>query len=306
VESYELAADVQAPRPLDFLNPEEVWAMADDVADVISLASSACPGDEFADFSVQQGREVVASLRSHYDRLLQEADASLSALGKRCETRKYSSGFLLNCFLLADVLRNDADLRHAVSAAARVILPRTVAAKVCENLATGKFQVPSPKTISKARLTIDAAWTLHVREELRQLCCSGVVVFLMVDASPQGGRGYELMVFSLMARTSLVEAHETVKHLHALRHTSGTARSAALPDEVGVLEGLRGKFVRYTPPPVVLGSGAGTLAHKYGALAHAFHLLSSSGSDLQRLGNLDRLGICFHLQGRAQGHVVTG
>ncbi|MFM7982531.1 MAG: hypothetical protein ACKPKO_24735, partial [Candidatus Fonsibacter sp.] len=105
----------------------------------------------------------------------------------------------------------------------------------------------------------------------------------MVDSSPQGGRDYEMMVRDFMAARHLSEAFIYLQDLYKARLLVGRYRAAVLPDESSSLDALKRHFVRLTPPPVVLGSGASYLGHKFEAHMHYFLLVSPDVACLHML-----------------------
>ena len=76
--------------------------------------------------------------------------------------------------------------------------------------------LPSQSTLSRLRGRIDVAYMLVTRILIKTwLEGRGLVMYPVVDSSPQGGRDYELMVLYFTRRAVLARLHHRIRDLES-------------------------------------------------------------------------------------------
>ena len=118
----------------------------------------------------------------------------------------------------------------------------------------------------------------------RLLDGGGVVVYPMVDASPQGGKDWELMTLHMVARRSLPELQANIVLLEKMKLLTLQERVDQMADEALVMDKLEQAIICTMPPPVLIGVGKSrsSLALKFRACLHAFMLIAGQGAHLQK------------------------
>jgi hypothetical protein len=136
------------------------------------------------------------------------------AAGKT-RSRAYNVTYLVRCFFLCDALSNAGDLKEVLYNAARVLLPLKAATVLQKSLDSRQAPIPSASTISRLRGRVDIAWAMiwrrRVGEWLQQPV--GPVVYPATDASPQGGRDYQILVLDIIGGSDLAELHRDAVRL---------------------------------------------------------------------------------------------
>ena len=126
---------------------------------------------------------------------------------------RYRCSHLLNCFLMADLLRTDAKLKHALEIAMRCCLPRVVADSI-QRILEASDTVPSKASLSRWRFLVDVAYLLYQRDLYSN---DDWIHSMMVDASKQHNRHFELIYFLSVLADKVIEAVRTAKKLVQLR-----------------------------------------------------------------------------------------
>ena len=302
------------------MNPEDVWQLADNLHEVVDMAAAQVAEgaeDDHPRAILKAGRQWVDKLRKHHDALCkQESVGSVALL--RGGRKHFNVLYLVKAFWLSTLLHADRDLTKILIWAARCLLTPGAAAHVERRLRSNPDHVPSASVLSKRRLSIDTAVILLTRESILQLVAGGATCHMMIDSSPQGGRDYELALLSfilpedglellrftrrcaclrsaLPARRGLRlptptrraipprSTHSPPPRARQNRHLAGPERQAALPDEHRLIDQMAEKFKDFRTPPVVMGSGGTSLAHKFHAFIHALFLLSGGPQHLSDL-----------------------
>ena len=177
---------------------------------------------------------------------------------------------MAQCIAHAGLLRNDENLRMAMKLPIETVLPgklRQVALSMLDHIPS-----PSPAALSRWRFLIDAAFMMWTRAANVRDFNAGVkwVHWIMVDASPQGGRNYELAIVCSCRVDDLPEAMRLSTLLSSLSRE--VPSNEELESERKLISELRSLFHMHRPPPVVLGQGRSTTTNKFCALLHAMFL----------------------------------
>ena len=71
----------------------------------------------------------------------------------------------------------------------------------------------------RMRGRIDVPWMLTFRKMLNELfqAGTGILIYPMVDSSPQGGRDYEMVVMNMIQETALITLHGNIVKLESRR-----------------------------------------------------------------------------------------
>ena len=117
----------------------------------------------------------------------------------------------MHCFFACGYLTSD--LRKGSVWVLRACLPPDIAEHTVKLLTAEDtpLRIPSPATLSRLRGRMDVAWMLVWRQELAQMLAdSGLVMYPMVDSSPQAGRDYEMLVLSILRAAGLPRVHADI------------------------------------------------------------------------------------------------
>ena len=106
----------------------------------------------------------------------------------------------------------------------------------------------------------------------------------MIDASPQGGRDFELMLLNIIQTDNLAHLHHRIEQLQGFQSMPLQDRIDQESNERDAMDSIRNCVMWHTAPPVLLGTGHGrsTLALKFHAFLHAIMLIAGHGFNLQR------------------------
>ena len=101
---------------------------------------------------------------------------------------RYSLDYLINAVLLADLMRNSAELRDALEMAVRVCLPPGISHYYAACLKQNIIKVPRKATISHMRFVLDMALLSWQRRHYQESLCDKPLpptVCMLTDSSPQ-------------------------------------------------------------------------------------------------------------------------
>ena len=144
---------------------------------------------------------------------------------------KHSVLRLLDFFFLAQYLRNDNDLRDALSLAASACMLPGEAQEIKRRLEQedNAIRVPQASTISRARGRIDVAFMLFYRELLEHYLERGDRIYVQCDATWQAHREYQICLLNILGGRNLLELHEDCPHVlsaqlqyHAVEEDAGS------------------------------------------------------------------------------------
>ena len=107
-------------------------------------------------------------------------------------TGRYTSWCALHAVFIARKLHQSSDISIVLELALHMAYPRPLAKQLVELIKD--CPTPSPSTLSRHRLAVDVAYMLLRREWHQALLPMDKVaaIFLLSDASPQGGRDWQL------------------------------------------------------------------------------------------------------------------
>jgi hypothetical protein len=156
--------------------------------------------------------------QAYADRL---AEFEATRLTVQAYNKKYSIITLIHAFLACGYLKNDGQFRDACQWMLRACLPKDIAEHMVKHLISqekDRLRLPSKATISRMRGRVDTAWMLTFRSILHNMIMDGgVVMYPMVDSSPQAGRDYEMLVVNIVAAKFLAELHVDIIKLEQRR-----------------------------------------------------------------------------------------
>lgn len=240
---------------------------------------------------------VVSALQLHEDEFRNFLAESMCVSDDmmRPATRAFHITFLISCFWATGLLRHDHDLREILTLGVSICLPQRLAKECSKYLVPGgqmQMQLPSKATMSRMRGRIDAAWMMMTRDILRQLINScGLALYVQVDASPQGGRDYDMIVYNIVKATDFLDLFQYISQLESFRELAKDERSRCYDKEAALMCKIREAIQWHVVPMVCLGQGRGSLALKFRAILHAFGLLTD---DREMLSNLLRSIVSWH------------
>ena len=187
---------------------------------------------------------------------------------------RYGMAHLMNCFLMADALRSDADLKRAFQLSIDAIIPQSLRGSFVQLLNEQEI-IPSKNCISRTRLVIDVAYMLLQRERYD---AGEWIHILMADSSVQMNRHFMLVLVLSIASEKLVEIYRAAKELAQLRRTNDYMfdESATLRREKELMVTIQAALRLRRCPPITMAPGRGTLGDKFHAVAHALHLIASA------------------------------
>lgn len=191
---------VSLPRPQ--VQPPPMPAQADDM-DESEFASEL---DRTADLV----RELVGKLPQLDEPLRMRCMSAVSILDQASDDLQHrgtSKSFFAKCVdlihvvLHADMLKDSSKLKGSLISALTVSAPPTMQKSLIKHVAATELNVAlSAATVSRARLTCDAAYAYFMRDQFRRWCQKGSLFYLWLDSSPQARENW------LLARVLVVEA----------------------------------------------------------------------------------------------------
>ena len=155
----------------------------------------------------------VSGLQAHADRI---TEFEKTRLVMEAFNQKYSVVTLIHSFVACGYLKNDGRFRDACRWMLCACLPKDIAEHMVGLLISDKQQLrlPSPATLSRLRGRMDTAWMLTFQLILQDMMLDGgVVIYPMIDSSPQAGRDYEMVVLNVVASKLLAELHYDIVKL---------------------------------------------------------------------------------------------
>ena len=176
--------------------------------------------------------------------------------------KRYEMEYLVMIVRLADVLRNDGQIREALDTAGRLFgLPA--------QWLSDDAQLPAKSTLSKYRFILDAAHALQWREWLRNaLQHGGLKVFLLCDSSPRAGVEWIYIEVYIIKSTDVVAFSKAMREIIRLRSLPGDHR-----DKIRALSAQMEKLlIHHILIPCGLGARYCSLAHKWAALLHSVRI----------------------------------
>ena len=160
-----------------------------------------------------------------------------------------------------------------------ILLPPGVFAVVDKFICQAK--VPDKSQISRFRLTMDTAMMLLERRRHWREYKQGEqhVRYLMWDSSPQFGRDYELALVHSLAFCHLAAAWKLACCIQGTADKQTEELLNSEEDDSDLLDKhakdmarLHGMLGVHSLPCVLIGFGASSFAHKFGALLHSMRL----------------------------------
>ena len=232
---------------------------------------------------MDQAHEVASHMQQHVDEI-----GAMHHLGQaqHGRGRTFNIYLLLNCFWTCGFLRSDDALRNSVELACRLALPPSAAEALLASWRTQARLVPSKSTMSRLRLKIDVAYMLLTRQRLQALMDDGGhIVYPMVDASPQGGSDYELMLLSMVRRKDLAQMQHDIATLEKMRFLSLEERIQSQSKERELMLNISKGIMWHVAPLVLLGMGKGRsgLPSKFRAVVHTLMLMVGHWRPLEAL-----------------------
>ena len=186
---------------------------------------------------------------------------------------------LIDLMLLSDVLKNSDNLKKAMIKSCEILLPPGVFAVLEKFICQAK--VPDKSQISRFRLTMDTAMMLLERRRHWREYKQGEqhVRYLMWDSSPQFGRDYELALVHSLAFCHLAAAWKLACCIQGTADKQTEELLNSEEDDSDLLDKhakdmarLHGMLGVHSLPCVLIGFGASSFAHKFGALLHSMRL----------------------------------
>ena len=163
--------------------------------------------------TIEDAYGVISSIQRHIDVLaISEHTAEVASTDKR---KKHAPLFLLNMFCVCKQLKSDSALYKALLFATRAALPPHLVASQLRVLE--RLSLPGPSLMSRLRLKLDCAYMMHMRQQWADWLHDGCVIYVGSDASPQGGRNYEMVVLRIVLQKFLPDMHCHIVFLNTMR-----------------------------------------------------------------------------------------
>ena len=302
----ELVREFVIPRLEDLESNLPQTSFSDHSAEIAAelirvISARLLPGED--DELLQQCSHVVAGLQQFRD----DVGASgmlhrvFQSRGRVCSPKMaYRSTFIIQCLLLSSHLRDAGDLKQVVVQAVKLVLPESLAKIVLgalERQDGDRVRLPTATRISRARMTVDAAYMLHCRQQNHEACANGGMVrYVMVDASVQGHFDFELIRVTSMRTCDTGNMYLLAQEAYNMwEDVISEVGGCVFPDEENIANHIAETKEKeqqlhaqicaglevHLLPAVVLGSGHSSLFHKFHATVHAFWLETGSPLALQ-------------------------
>ena len=210
-----------------------------------------------------------ATLTFLVDRLRTAASSLERPVGRNREhgggrRKAYSIEKIIRCVCTSGLLSADRNLRVAVEQSVRLVASETMGNYIMA-MSVAASDMPSPATLSRARLTVDCGYMRWCQKRVRQP--SLVVPFLLCDSSPQANKDWVLAECRLLTKEVAIKVFRAVQLLFETKDESDpTVDRAALFAIVD--EGC----ARHMYPPGAVGSRRASLLHKLHAVLHSMRL----------------------------------
>ena len=153
----------------------------------------------------------------------------------------YKPAFLLQCLVMSFSLRSSHELPDVIKSAI-ACLPEFWKNTLLGLLSEAK--TPSASTLSRARLTVDAAFMLWMRKQHADLLVDeNLTLFVKVDSTPLGGNNWEVVEYQVVAGDRWVEAANLATSMVKLGvKCASQEASISQCQELGVLTGAVSQF----------------------------------------------------------------
>ena len=187
---------------------------------------------------------------------------------------------MIELVMLAEKIRNTADLRDVMQRSLRIVLPEDLH-ELAANMLQNKVQKFDKGRVSRAHLTIDAGFMLQQR--IYNRTSPDQLRYLMWDSSPQFGRDYQMCLLQSVAKSDLPSILQNLVQLCQLREDDDAINfddDAVLEQEQMLMSDLRSKIRTHALPTVLIGFGAATFQRKLRALLHSARLEVFTKEDL--------------------------
>lgn len=192
---------------LSFYDPDVAESFADQIRVVASQLQAFDPQVDLSKLSLHT---------TAFQGFIDELRGYLHTNGSlKSRSKAYDLLYLMRCFFLCDVLSSAANLKRALHAASRVLLPPRAASIIQASLDVKGAAVPSPSTISRLRGRIDVAWMLVWRARISEWLKQGLIIYPSTDGSPQGGRDFQILVLDFVPRQDLPQLHTLMVKMDA-------------------------------------------------------------------------------------------
>ena len=212
-----VAKPLESSQEVEELHPEPSLDKhsAREIANVLrSYAKNLDPNDDFHQAEYIRLQHLVRTMQDVQEQLdpvyVQKAcrdlagRASIHTLDDSSRKKlKYNVAWLLQVFLLADCLRDTAQLDRVLELSMRMLLPPVLVKAFKENFVSAAVAMPHKGTISRWRLLLDGGFMLWHR---RRNNSGNFIRWMMADSSTQHGRTFQLMSTLSLAVQSAAKA----------------------------------------------------------------------------------------------------
>jgi hypothetical protein len=200
----------------------------------------------------------------------------------------YHATFLVQCLAVCNLLRDSGNLRLAIKYAVALTLPPSMARLVTARIDAEdgfSFHLPHKSTLSRARMALDVGYMCFIRELNHRRLDRGVVRYAMLDSSPQGHRDFLLINITTIDKVQLHQMLLDTNVLQQFWEGEDLQDQNAQRQEALILRRVQDNIDVHALPPMVIGSGRGTLAMKFHAFMFAQFLECKSAWDLSLLAS---------------------
>ena len=138
--------------------------------------------------------------------------------------------------------------------------------------------------MSRMRGRIDVALMMLTRDWIaRVLVETQISLRMQVDASPQGGRDYAMIVCNIATHRDQLALHGWISELEGMRNLSRANRLRLFDREAELMSNIAAKIHWHARPLVALGQGRGSLPLKFRAVLHSLGLMLKDRATLSAL-----------------------
>ena len=194
---------------------------------------------------------------------------------------------LIDMYMAVHHLKDCRRYRSTLVTGCRLLLPPAdadIMASIVGDKSKFKLAADNSSLISRLRFRLDFAYMQFMRRKFKHWLSpedGGAVIYAMVDASPQGGRDYEMLLVNVVRRADLRDLQSAISTLDAMAAMGvcdGRLDDNMIADEQEMMSIIKGMIHRHIFPPVVLGVGKGrsTLSLRFSKVLHALFLETGS------------------------------
>lgn len=150
----------------------------------------------------------------------------------------------------------------------------------------GSHSIASSATLSRARLLVDVAYMLFMRDEFAKMfqpTTPKPTLFALIDSSPQGGRNWELTEIHDIRGEALSECGDAAREMLSMCESVSKDSPEACDRHEELKQTIAGSIFYHVAPPSALGTRQSSLEQKLHAVMHSLRLETHSWNSADKL-----------------------